>query len=213
MLAYAPRSRRRRINPAALSLIIAFHAVAIAAVMSAKMQLDRQKEPAIVIESLPLPPEPTPDPVERPKTRASDWTVDAPPPLAPSSSLPGPPLLDLPAPPAQGSYSTNNVDSSLLPLPAPVIRTGPRFATPAADVRPPYPESMRARDQESVLRLKLTIDERGRVVAVEPVGKADAMFLATARRHILRAWRYQPAMDGDRAMAASTVITLKFELD
>jgi periplasmic protein TonB len=68
-------------------------------------------------------------------------------------------------------------------------------------------------DEEAVLRLRLSIDERGRVVAVEPLGRADPAFLAAARRHILRAWRYQPAMEGDRAIASSTVITLKFELD
>jgi hypothetical protein len=72
---------------------------------------------------------------------------------------------------------------------------------------------MRAREQETVLRLRLSIDQRGRVVAVEPVGRADPTFLAAARRHILRAWRYKPAMEGDKAVAATTVVTLKFELD
>ena len=72
---------------------------------------------------------------------------------------------------------------------------------------------MRAKEREAVLRLRLAIDERGRVAAVEPVGRADPVFLAAARRHILKAWRYRPAMDGDRAVASSTVVTLKFELD
>ena len=36
-----------------------------------------------------------------------------------------------------------------------------------------------------MLRLRLTIDARGRVVAVEPVGRADRAFLAAARRHLL----------------------------
>jgi protein TonB len=94
-----------------------------------------------------------------------------------------------------------------------MVHTGPRFATAPEDVRPPYPEAMRAQEKEAVLRLKLTIDERGRVVGVDPVGKADATFLAAARRHILKAWRYSPAMDGDRAIASSTVITLEFKLE
>ena len=94
-----------------------------------------------------------------------------------------------------------------------MTRTGPRFATPDSDIRPPYPESKRALEQEAVLRLRLSIDERGRVIAVDPVGKADATFLAAARRHILKAWRYKPAMEGDKAIPSSTVITLQFELD
>ena len=68
-------------------------------------------------------------------------------------------------------------------------------------------------EQEATLKLRLAIDERGRVVAVDPVGHADPAFLAAARRHILKAWRYQPAKEGNKAIASSTVITLKFELD
>ena len=58
----------------------------------------------------------------------------------------------------------------------------------------------------------MSIDERGRVIAVDAVGRADATFLEVARRHILRAWRYQPAMEGSRAVPSTTTITLKFEL-
>jgi len=64
-----------------------------------------------------------------------------------------------------------------------------------------------------VLRLRLTIDERGRVIAVEPVGRADKVFLEAARRHLLAHWRYRPASEGGRAVTSSTVITLRFQLD
>jgi protein TonB len=99
-----------------------------------------------------------------------------------------------------------------VPLDPPIVRTGPRFATNDAAIRPPYPDSKRMAGEEARLRLRLTIDERGRVVAVDPVGKADPTFLAAARRHILRAWRYQPAMEGATAVPSTTTITLKFEL-
>jgi protein TonB len=51
------------------------------------------------------------------------------------------------------------------------------------------------------------------VVAVEPVGRADPAFLAAARRHLLAQWRYKPATEDGRAIASSTTITLRFELD
>lgn len=213
MLAYAPRPQRQRLNPAALALILAVHAAGIAAVMSVKMRYDRHKDPPTVVETIRLPPVPQPDPVEQPRTRPSDRALDTPTPLVPPPPLPGPMVQDLPAPPAPGPLIGNGMDPAPLPLPAPAVRSGPRFATPDADIRPPYPEAMRAREQEAVLRLRLSIDERGRVVAVDPVGKADPVFLAAARRHILRAWRYRPAMEGDRAIASSTVVTLKFKLD
>ena len=228
MLAYAPRPQRQRLNPAALALILAAHAAAIAAVMSARMHYDRHKQPPTIVDTIPLPPEPRSDPVEPPVTQPSASALDAPAPLVPAPPLPGPTVFDvpssppplpgptvqdLPAPPMPGPLIGNGMDPAPLPLPAPVVRSGPRFATPDADIRPPYPEAMRAREQEAVLRLRLSIDQRGRVVAVEPVGKADPTFLAAARRHILKAWRYKPAMEGERAVAASTVVTLKFELD
>ncbi len=210
MLAYAPRPQRQRLNAAALALILAAHAAAIAAVMSARMQYDRHKQPPTIVDTIPLPPEPRSDPVEPPAAQPSASALDAPTPLVPVPPLPGPTVLDLPAP-LPGPMIGNGTDPA--PLPAPLVRTGPRFATPDGDIRPPYPESKRALDEEAVLKLRLSIDERGRVVAVEPVGRADPVFLAAARRHILKAWRYQPAMEGDIAVAASTVVTLKFELD
>jgi protein TonB len=64
-----------------------------------------------------------------------------------------------------------------------------------------------------LLRLRLTIDERGRVVAVEPVGKSDRVFLEAARRYLVAHWRYRPASEDGRAVATSIVIALRFQLD
>ena len=72
---------------------------------------------------------------------------------------------------------------------------------------------MRRTEEEAVLRLRLSIDPRGRVTAVEPVGAADPAFLASARSHLLRYWRYRPATEDGRAVASSLVITLRFELE
>jgi len=51
------------------------------------------------------------------------------------------------------------------------------------------------------------------VVAVDPVGRADAVFLAAARRHLIAHWRYKPAMENGRAVASTLVVSLRFELD
>ena len=64
-----------------------------------------------------------------------------------------------------------------------------------------------------MLRLKLSIDERGRVIAVEPVGRADRSFLEAARRHLIAKWRYKPATEDGKAIASSTVITLTFRIE
>ncbi len=64
-----------------------------------------------------------------------------------------------------------------------------------------------------MLTLRLTIDERGRVVAVTPLGRADPAFLDAARRHLLAHWRYRPASEGGRAIASSATVTLHFEIN
>ena len=94
-----------------------------------------------------------------------------------------------------------------------IVRTGPRFATSQSALRPPYPASKLDSEEEAALKLHLAIDERGRVVAVDPVGPADPAFLASARRHLLARWRYQPATENGRPVRSSTVITLRFELE
>ena len=91
--------------------------------------------------------------------------------------------------------------------------TGPRLATAGDALKPPYPNDKLRLEQEATLKLRLTIDARGRVTAVDPVGPADPSFLAAARRHILQAWRYKPATEDGVAVPTTTVINLSFRLE
>ncbi|HEY7007002.1 MAG TPA: energy transducer TonB [Sphingomicrobium sp.] len=100
-----------------------------------------------------------------------------------------------------------------LPLPTLPLSTGPKFLTPPSEVKPPYPEAKLLAGEEAALTLRLTIDENGRVVAVEPVGHADPVFLAAARKHLIGHWRYKPATEDGRAVTSTIVINLRFELD
>jgi protein TonB len=93
------------------------------------------------------------------------------------------------------------------------VRVAAIFATPDSALRPPYPASKIRLEEEATLKLRLSIDARGRVTAVEPVGAADPEFLAAARRHIIRAWRYKPATADGIAVPTSTVISLAFRLE
>lgn len=214
MTAYAPvpAFARRKRHPRALVLIIAAHAALLAAVMTAKMDLPSRFDPIKTdVTLIPLPPEPPRD-QQQPRERPRDSAMDQVPTVLP---LPRP---DLP-----------QIDTTRMPLPnaGPVIhpgppvdtrptvpvRTGLRFITPESRVKPPYPQQKLRLEEEAVLRLRLSIDERGRVTAAEPVGRADAVFLAAARRHLVAHWRYQPATENGRPVATSTVITLRFQLD
>ena len=93
------------------------------------------------------------------------------------------------------------------------VRVAARFNTSENALKPPYPTDKLREAEEAVLKLKLSIDPRGRVIAVDPVGPADGSFLEAARRHILRAWRYKPATEDGVAVPSTTVITLAFRLE
>ena len=215
MLAYAAHRRRiaeRHSAPHAMMVIMVAHIAVIAAVMSARMDLpERIFRKPIVVTPIPLPDPPPPNKPTptKPAPRGLEWV----PPLVPVPQ-PGDPIAARPLPPLPGGEIIIPNPHPLpvpLPLPAPV-RTGPRFATPPSSVRPPYPASKIQSEEEAVLKLRLSIDPRGRVVAVDPVGRADPAFLSAARRHLIANWRYRPATEDGRAIASSTVITLRFEL-
>lgn len=219
MTVYAPTPgfADRRPHPRTLVLIVAGHAALIAAVMAAKMDLpQRLLVPPTIVDLIPLDDPPPPEP--QPQRQH----------VATARQLPSEPVrqVELPIPSQDPIETSQTMTPTPLPpfpgaepagpnmqiVPEPV-RTGPRFATPTSELRPPYPESKRRLEEEAVLKLRLAIDARGRITAVQPVGAADPDFLQSARRHIIAHWRYKPATEDGRAVASSTVITLRFELD
>ena len=221
MLAYAAHRRRiaeRHSAPHVMLAIIAGHIALVAAVMSAQMDLpERLLHRPTEVDLIPLPKPPPPDrPRADPRAdpRPSPSIVTRTPAIVP---LPRPdsdrldPPIPLPLPGWTGPSPDPQPRADALP--AVPVRVGPRFATPAAAVKPPYPSSRLDRGEEAVLKLRLSIDARGRVVAVDPVGRADPAFLAAARRHLVAYWRYRPATEDGRAIPSSTVITLRFELE
>ena len=219
--ASTPAFAERRRHPSALVLIVGAHAVLLAAVMTAKMDLplpfDRTKT---IVDLIPLPePPPPPEPQPQPQPQPPrDSAIDRPTQILPVP-VPDHPNVDprpLPLPTTGDTTVGNSVMPTPDPLPLPLpdpVRVGPRFATPAGLVRPPYPSDKIRSEEEATLRLRLSIDARGRVTSVESVGEADRSFLAAARRHILAHWRYKPATEDGRAVASSTVVSLEFKIE
>ena len=213
----------RRFHSNTLLLIIGGHVALLAAVMSARMDLPdkivRQITEVELIREPVEPPPPEPQPQPRQEPRQTESHIERVPPIL-DIPLPDAVAVDpLPMPlplPDPGALIGQPTDPS--PNPGPTravepVRVGPRLATPASQLRPPYPQSKLEREEEAALKLRLTIDKRGRVVAVEPVGQTDRIFLEAARRHLIAKWRYKPATEDGHAVASSTVITLRFMLD
>ena len=216
MLAYAAHRRRvaeRHTSPQTLLLIAAAHIALIAAVMSARMEIPpRIFDRPIVVTNIPIPKPPPPDPAPADTHSKRPISIDHTKVIVPISRPDdhGPDTTQYPPIPGGGTIELPLRGD---PLPVTPVRVGPRFATPPSDLRPPYPPSKIASEEEAVLRLKLTIGASGRVIAVDSVGKADPAVLAAARRHLMAHWRYKPATEDGRAMASATVITLRFELN
>jgi protein TonB len=221
MLAYAaqnPRPAGRTGSPKALMLILAGHGALIAAVMTARMDIGSiiPADPTEIFDvTIAPPPEPEPQVRNQPQPHDPQQSfIESTPTIvdmeatSPLSVDRGQALEDI-ATVIGTEVSLPSIDP---PLPAPA-RVAARFNTPPDAVRPPYPNDKLRQEEEATLRLKLTIDARGRVTAVEPVGTADPSFLNAARRHILRAWRYKPATVGGSAITSSTVISLSFRLE
>ena len=219
MLAYAANSRPagRSGSPRALICILAGHAVLIGAVMTAKMGvISHDSFTPTKIINIPIKPPPPPEPQPQPKPAPQPSFIQHPvtvievPMITPTHPLDqGPPIAPW-NPPVIG-------DGPPLPPANPVkltpVRIAAIFATPESALRPPYPASKLRLEEETTLRLRLSIDPRGRVVSVEPVGAADPQFLEAARRHIIRSWRYKPATEDGIAVSSSVVIILSFRLE
>jgi protein TonB len=221
MLAYAanrPDAAGRRSSPNVMLVIIVAHIAAIAALMSAKMDLPRR-----IIDHTPLievpinrPPPPV-RPVQPTKTSPQPHNEQL---TQPKNQRPLQPVpqrpIDWAGPasvdpgPAVGTVTYPNPVPLPLPLP---IKTGPTLLTPASQLRPPYPATKLLNEEEADLRLRLSIGFDGRVTAVDPIGRADPVFLDAARRYLVAHWRYQPATIDGRAVATTVVITLSFRLD
>lgn len=223
MLAYAasrPVAAQRGSSPNAMLVIVGVHVAVLAAVMSAKMDLPTKiKHNPIVVDFINPDPPPPPTPIEMPRTQQPqprDSVIDQPKVIVPTPPTTGEIVDSTPVPlPPLDPIIGPSVDPVPIPTPRPmpVIKAPARLLTSGEDLKPPYPGSKIASGEEAVLQLRLTISENGRVLAVEPVGRADPAFLEAARRHLLRSWRYKPATEDGRAVTTTEVIRLRFQLD
>jgi protein TonB len=223
MLAYAanrPDPAGRRSSPNVMLFIVAAHIAAIAALMSAKMEVvQRIIDPPIKVDFPKIPPPPPPNPVKNttktPPAHPTEWVSHPTPHVAtdpvrqPPVDLGGTTTGDLG--PILGP-STDPIPQQPIPLPLPV-RVGPALLTPASALRPPYPASKLLNEEEADLHLKLTVAADGHVIAVESIGRADPVFLDAARRYIMAHWRYRPATVDGRAIATTIAVNLSFRLD
>jgi len=89
-------------------------------------------------------------------------------------------------------------------------RPDPRYADA---FHPDYPPSLRREGLEGSVTVRITIDERGRVIAVEQVRATNSAFFEETKRQALREWRFKPATRDGVAIRAEQTMTVHFQLE
>ena len=220
MLAYAANTRPlgRAESPKTLVFIVAGHALLLGALFMTRVDIAPPKDDPTDVTFIEAPKPLLPEPVDEVRTpsQPTTSTIDRPIVFVPTPR-PADPIAEGPTTIDIGPLAGNEIRLPYFPPiitpKADPVRIAARFATPDNLLRPPYPTSKLRAEEEASLRLRLSIDPRGRVIAVDPVGSADPEFFAAARRHILKAWRYRPATEDGVAVSSGVVITLSFRLN
>lgn len=218
--------RLDRFNAFALLLAIGLHAAALGALLRLQAQPPARSEPLPLMASLilpavpeaqrppqPLPQRPRPQPAAKPPpTRLSvpaetpaTATVPAPETLPPVLPPPEPSPAPVATPPAAP------VAVAVAPSPPPV--SPPRFDADYLDnPAPAYPPLSRRLGEEGRVVLRVYVHADGSAGAVEVRETSGFERLDRAAREAVARWRFLPARQGERPVAAWVLVPISFSL-
>ena len=217
--------RQARISPAALIGVSLAHAalLGLLAFMPEALQQPRTPPRPLMVSLVqpvtekprhePPPPQPERPPVPRPPRPAAAPVVQ-PAPVRVAKPAPAPlPLIEAPAPIPESA-----------PLPEPVATPVPSSetalaTTPAhpadylANPKPPYPALSKRLGEEGQVRLSILVNPDGSVAQLELLESSghprlDRSAIVTVRSQ----WKFEPARQGGRAVAAWVVVPIQFTL-
>lgn len=155
---------------------------------------------------------PVPPPVALPRSPIPAPTPAVAPRLAPTPPVPAPVVVEQGAlPPALPA-----VDAAVVSVPAGPGTTGPApmQLDYAVAPPPPYPRESVRNGDEGVVVLQVLVGVDGHpleVVVVE--GSGHRALDRAARRHVLEAWRFRPAIRDGHPVQAIGLVPIEFSLD
>ena len=122
---------------------------------------------------------------------------------------PQPNVITIPTPPVVPPV----VERQATLEPPPLITYSPARAIIATHTTPDYPPLARRLGQQGTLRLKLVVNEEGRVSDEVVVNSSGSSYLDTAAvEWVKQHWRYEPAKQGTRAVRAEVPAVVTFKL-
>lgn len=114
------------------------------------------------------------------------------------------------------TIKTGTGDEYVAPLDPPrkpLFRGATRDPRYADAFHPDYPPGLRRLGLEGSVTVRVTIDEKGRVIAVEQVSATDPAFFRETRDQALRHWRFRPATSDGVPVQSQQTLTVHFELE
>ncbi|MEA3002597.1 MAG: periplasmic protein TonB [Sphingomonadales bacterium] len=194
--------QQKRLSPTGMTVVVLLHGAAIAALMSAKMDMPiREIFEPIHIYPVPVPPPPPPYPVPPPpETQTQDTQPTVIPPIVdPPFQHPVdfPPLPPSPPPPFSGGSGTG-------PLVAPPPPAPPKFEPARARANlgsyvsnADYPDAAIRGEEQGITRFRLSVGADGRVTDCIVTGSSGSSSLDAATCRLMRSRaRFAPARDG-----------------
>jgi protein TonB len=134
----------------------------------------------------------------------------------PAKPVPRQPVIETAEPtphplPPQTPQTSNGKQNPVAPIPGPTL---PARGIAGTHTIPHYPMLALRLGHAGNVRLKLTVDEQGRVVAAELLNSSghdelDDAAIAWVKAH----WRYTPALQNGTAVESSMSVVVTFRLD
>jgi protein TonB len=154
------------------------------------------------------PPPPRPRPAPKPEPAPASPSVAAPPAVEAPAPEP-PPLLTAPS---AGHAPEVAAPQPEPPRPAPV--TPPVYnAAYLSNPPPPYPVAARRRGQEGVVLLSVLVSEAGLPKEIKLARSSGAPVLDEAALEAVKGWKFVPARQGERSVAAWVEVPIRFRLE
>jgi protein TonB len=89
----------------------------------------------------------------------------------------------------------------------------PRPASGVSNPPPEYPRRSRERGEEGRVTLLVQVAPEGHVLGLSVLGSSGHVALDTEAERAVRRWRFEPARQGGRPVAATLSVAINFRLD
>jgi protein TonB len=212
-----------RANRATIAIIVAAHAILVAALIEGTGPLPLSKPRQAIVVQLVPPPEPAKaTPPSKPKPLPVK--VIAPMPAVPPPAIGVPDLPSVQELPAITLPPSTPEPAPVPAIPAPVAAVAaapaiaplvpPRYDAAYLDnPAPAYPSAARRLHEEGRVLLRVRVTADGRAGDVDVATSSGSERLDRAALDAVRRWRFVPARRGDEAVAAQVLVPIVFSLD